>query len=74
MNDVRVCVLIARQHPETLDMLPKKKEDQVPKIAAVEEAKAAAAKQRDGLDDFQLVPRDAEGKPKLLEGRICLCT
>jgi hypothetical protein len=66
MNDVRVCVLIARQHPETLDMLPKKKEDQVPKIAAVKEAKAAAAKQSDGLDDFQLVPKDAEGKPKLL--------
>ena len=64
MNDVRVCVLIARQHPETLDMLPKKK-DQVPKVSAVEEAKAAAAKQSDGMDDFQLVSKDAEGKPKL---------
>ena len=65
MNDVRVCVLIARQHPETLDMLPKKT-DEVTGIAAVEEAKAAAAKQSDGMDDFQLVPKNAEGKPKFL--------
>ena len=69
MNDVRVCVLIARQHPETLDMLPKKK-DQLPKIFAVEEEKAAAAKQSDGMDDFQLVPKDAEGKPKFVRDEL----
>ena len=64
LNDIRICVIIARQHPETLDMTITKNEDEVPKIAAVEEAKAAAAKQSDGLDNFQLVPKDAEGKPK----------
>ena len=32
---------------------------------AVEEARAAAAKQSDGLDDFQLVPKDADGNVKL---------
>ena len=69
MNDVRVCVFIARQHPETLDMLPKKK-DQVPKVSAVEEAKAAAAKLSDGMDDFQLVPKDAEGKPKFVRDKL----
>ena len=30
------------------------------------EAKAAATKQSDRLDNFQLVPKDAEGKLKLL--------
>ena len=69
MNDARVCVLIARQHPETLDMLPKKK-DQVTKVSAAEEAKAAAAKQSDGMDDFQLVPKDAEGKPKFVRDKL----
>ena len=31
---------------------------------AVQDAIAAAAKQSDGLDLFQLVPKDADGKPK----------
>ena len=31
----------------------------------VQEAMAAAAKQSDGLDEFQLVPKDAHGNPKL---------
>ena len=31
---------------------------------AVQDARAAAAKQSDGLDHFQLVPKDSDGKPK----------
>ena len=34
-------------------------------VDAVEEARAAAAKQSDGLDDFQLIPKDADGNAKL---------
>ena len=52
MNCVRVSVLIARQHPETLDMGVKKIEKEAPKSITFEEAKREAAKQSDGLDDF----------------------
>ena len=53
-----------------MDMLPKKKKNQVPKISAVKEARAVAAKQSDGMGDFQLVPKDAEGKPKFVRNEL----
>ena len=65
MNCVRVSVLIARQRPKTLDMVVKKIEKEASKSITVDEAKREAAKQSDGLDDFQLVPKDAKGNPKL---------
>ena len=46
-------------------MVVTKKDDQETKLAAVEEAEAAVAKQSAGLDTFQLIPKDAKGKPKL---------
>ena len=42
MNCVRVSVLIARQHPETLDMGVKKIEKEAPKSITIDEAKREA--------------------------------
>lgn len=64
MNDIQICVLFARNYPEILDMIVTKKEDKDTKLAAVEETKKAVAKESARLDDFQLVPKDAEGKSK----------
>ena len=65
LTDIRVCIIIARQHPGTLDMSVCHKKSAETTLAEVAEAQEAAAKQEAGLDDFQLVPRDCDGKPKL---------
>ena len=65
LSDIRVCVIIARQHPGTLDMSVSKVKETGERPEDVQEAMTGAAKQSDGLDDFQLVPKDARGNPKL---------
>ena len=64
LSDLRICVVVARQHPETLDMTLTKTDTPGQDVKTVQDARAAAAKQSDGLDIFQLHPKDADGKPK----------
>lgn len=66
MNDIRVCVIIGRDHPETLEMeLTNNNTSKNDTNDEVEAARAATAKQSDGLDAFQLIPKDSEGNSKL---------
>jgi len=66
MNDIRVCVIIGRDHPETLEMeLTNNDTSKNDTNDEVEAARAATAKQSDGLDAFQLIPKDSEGNSKL---------
>lgn len=66
MDDVLVCVMISNEHPETLDFeLTKDDKSNNDIVKVVIETQATAAKQSDHLDQFQLVPKDADGKPKL---------
>ena len=55
LKNIRVYVIVARQHPQHLDITVTKKITPETKATAVEEAKAAATKQSDGSDDFQLL-------------------
>jgi len=61
--DVRVCAFVSREHPETLDYdascLTITNDTQVP------DNNYHATKQNDGLDTFQLIPKEADGRPKL---------
>ena len=41
------------------------KKSNVEALKEVDDTRAAATKQSDGLDYFQLIPRDINGKPKL---------
>ena len=78
MNDLRVCVKVAMEHPETLDFECSSLEDLTrfgsdDATAAcnnvdnsiIQEARKNVTKQNDGLDIFQLVPKTAEGNSKL---------
>ena len=61
--DVRVCAFVSREHPETSDY-------DVSSLTITDEAKVPdnncnAMKQIDGLDTFQLIPKEADGRPKL---------
>ena len=61
--DVRVCAFVSREHPETLDYdascLTITNDTQVP------DNNYHATKQNDGLDTFQMIPKEADGRPKL---------
>ena len=67
MVDLRVCIIIAREHPETIEFAVSydAAESDKAKITTVEDAKAEKVTLDGGLDDFQLIPRDASGNPKL---------
>ena len=48
LSNIRVCAIVARQHPQTLDTTVSKKITPASVDTTVSEAKAAAAKQSDG--------------------------
>jgi hypothetical protein len=69
LTDIRVCIIVATDHPETLDF---EQDDCEPdantnsaSIAVIEDARSAVEDLNVGLDHYQLVPKDAVGKPKL---------
>ena len=64
MNDVRVCVLVARDHPESLDF--NINELTVASVAipqAVSEENARKISLNDNLYHLMRIPRDGEGNP-----------
>ena len=67
MNDLRVCVIIAQEHPESLAFEPTlmSEEDVSNDIQAVADARDGVASLDSGLDMFQLHPKDEDGKAKL---------
>ena len=68
MTDIRVCIIIVKEHPETLDFVPGDDENDVStnesSVAAIEDARAEAEDLNDGLDYYQLNPKGTGGKPK----------
>ena len=69
LTDIRVCIIIAREHPETLDFEPggSQNDDHANEssVSAIEEARAEAEDLNAGLDYYQLNPKDpVSGKPK----------
>ncbi len=61
--DVRVCAFVSREHPEMLDYV-------VSSLTITDEAQVPAnnynaMEQNDGLYTFQLIPKEADGRPKL---------
>ena len=67
MNDIRVCVIIAQEHPESLAFEPTlmSEEEVSSDVQAVAEARDGVGKLDSGLDVFQLHPKDVDGKAKL---------
>jgi hypothetical protein len=66
MNDVRVCVIVSREHPEALDFdsihnFTLADDNEVPH--AVLESNAAKLSLNSNLFQFMLIPKDAEGMP-----------
>ena len=70
MNDLRVCVSVAREHPESLafqaaSVRDKTQEDVSNDNQVVADVRASIAKLDDGLDLYQLKPKDSIGNLKL---------
>ena len=66
MGDIRVCLVLAEEHPEMLDMqLPSKESLPMAAIANLEDARKAVAPLNSDLSSFQLKPRGANGELKL---------
>ena len=65
MNDLRVCILIAQDHPKTLSFgLPTKNQNQCETQDEVARAKEAQSMLTKDLDSYNLVPLDSKGKSK----------
>ena len=66
LHDVEVCVIISRKHPESLDSEKSscKKETNPETVDAIKEVKRVSIDA--GLDHFQLIPKDANGKVKVV--------
>ena len=65
LNDIKVCVIISRKHPTSLDF-EKSSGDNAHNPETVDAIKEAEKVSIDtGLDQFQLIPRNAAGMPKL---------
>ena len=68
MGNLRVILIISRMHPKSLDFdidaITKNNNNTADSINAVDTATAATAKLNDGLDNFQLMPKDANGNNK----------
>ncbi len=71
MNDLHICLLITREHPETVDynhvLLTCDDVEEGESTMAIVEAREARwlTKLTGGLDLLQLNPKDSDGKPKL---------
>ena len=65
LNDIQVCVIISREHPECLDFENSSGDNahNPETVDAIKETEKVSIVT--GFDQFQLIPRDAAGKPKL---------
>ena len=69
MNDLHVCVIIAKEHPESLAFPPparntNNQDDVSDDVAVVGEARAEMSRLNTGLAPLQWIPKDVDGKPK----------
>jgi len=70
LSDLRVCVYISTEHPETIDydksdLDPSADDNEKDTNTNIKEATMNVTKQNDGLDHFQLIPKTTKGKSKL---------
>ena len=68
LQDIRVCIVIAKEHPETLDFEPGDIQNNdsanESNVAAIDAARAGVDDLNVGLDYFQPFPKDSNGNLK----------